>query len=92
MELARLNSPYMDLDVLLSSSFFVRRLEMVCFPYSVGSTRIMPSVGEFMLGRFHLSQKLLDFLCTELDSADSIQLTSHCFLLALTRINVFCQI
>lgn len=57
MELARLNSPYMDLNVLLSSTFFVQRLEMVSFPYSVGSTRIIPSVGEFMPGRSHLSQK-----------------------------------
>lgn len=31
MELARLNSPCMDLNVLLSSAFFVQRLEMVVF-------------------------------------------------------------
>lgn len=49
MELARLNSPYMDLNVLLSSTFFVQRLEMVSFSYSVGSTRIIPSVGGFMM-------------------------------------------
>lgn len=55
MELARLNSPHMDLNTLLSSIFFVQRLEMVSFPYSVGSTRIILYVEEFMLGRFHLS-------------------------------------
>lgn len=55
MKLAWLNSPYMDLNVLLSSAFFEQRLQMVGFHYSVGSSRIISSVGEFMLGRSHLS-------------------------------------
>jgi len=52
----RLNSPYMDLEVFVSSTRIVQRLETAYFLQSVGSARIIPSMGEFRLGRSHLSQ------------------------------------
>lgn len=45
MDLIRLNSPYMDLKVFLSSTYTVQKLETVSFPYSIGSTKTIASVG-----------------------------------------------